>query len=112
MLDAMQKHGLGGGAVAQVVGTIALPVCEAVFAHRRGEHSRAVDLMKPILNDMYRLGGSHAQQDVLEQVFLDSAFKATRGDEVRLMLARVTEQYPTPPERRIGYAEAARQYRH
>jgi hypothetical protein len=22
---------------------------------------------------MYRLGGSHAQQDVLEQVFLDSA---------------------------------------
>jgi hypothetical protein len=108
----MRKLGLGDGAVAQVIGTIALPVCEAVFAHRRGEHSRAVDLMKPILDDMYRLGGSHAQQDVLEQLFLDSAFKATRGDEVRLMLARVTEQYPTPPERRIGYAEAVRQFRH
>ena len=112
MLDGMRMFGLGDGAVAQVVGTIAMPVSEAVLAHRRGEHSRAVDLMKPILDRMYRLGGSHAQQDVLEQVFLDSAIKANRGDDVRLMLARVRERYPTPPERRIGYAQAARQFRH
>ena len=112
MLDAMRLFGLGDGAVAQVVGTIALPISEAVLAHRRGEHSRAVELMKPILDRMYRLGGSHAQQDFLEQVFLDSAVKADRGDDVRLLLARVTARYPTPPERRIGYAQAARQFRH
>jgi hypothetical protein len=112
MLDAMRKFGLGDGTIAQVIGTIALPVSEAVLAHRRGEHARAVDLMKPILDTMYRLGGSHAQQDVLEQLFLDSAIKADRGDDVRLMLARVSERYPTPPERRIGYAQAARQFRH
>jgi hypothetical protein len=112
MLDAMRRLGLGDGAVAQVVGTIALPVSEAVLAHRRGEHSRAVDLMKPVLDEMHSLGGSHAQQDFLEQVFLDSAIKANRGDDVRLMLARVTARYPTAPERRIGYAEAARQFRH
>ena len=112
MLDAMRKFGLGDGTVAQVIGTIALPVSEAVLAHRRGEYSRAVDLMKPILDTMCRLGGSHAQQDVLEQLFLDSAIKADRGDDVRLMLARVTERYPIPPERRIGYAQAATQFRH
>jgi hypothetical protein len=61
---------------------------------------------------MHGLGGSHAQQDFLEQVFLDSAVKANRGDDVRLMLARVTARYPTAPESRIGYAEAARQFRH
>jgi hypothetical protein len=112
MLDAMRVFGLGRGAVAQVVGTIALPVSEAVLAHGQGEHARAVDIMKPILDEMYRLGGSHAQQDVLEQVFLDSAIKANRGDDVRLMLARVTARYPNPSERRIGYAQAARQFRH
>jgi hypothetical protein len=64
MLDAMRVFGLGRGAVAQVVGTIALPISEAVLAHGRGEHARAVDLMKPILDEMYHLGGSHAQQDV------------------------------------------------
>jgi tetratricopeptide (TPR) repeat protein len=112
MLDAMRSFGLGDGAVAQIVGTIALPVCEAVLAHRRGEYSRTVDLMTPILDGMYRLGGSHAQQDVLGQVFLDSAIKANRGDDVRLILDRVAKEYPTPPECRIGYAEATRQFQH
>jgi hypothetical protein len=68
--------------------------------------------MKPILDRMDLLGGSHAQLDVLEQIFLDSAIKANRADDVRLMLARVTARHPTPPERRIGYAQAAQQFRH
>jgi len=110
MLDGMRTFGLGTGAVAQVVGTIALPISEAVLAHGRGEYAHAVDLMKPILDEMYCLGGSHAQQDVLEQLFLDSAVKANRRDDVLLMLARVTKKHPMPPENRIGYARAARQF--
>jgi hypothetical protein len=69
MLAAMRAAGHGTGAVARVIGSIAVPVCEAVLAHRRGEYIRAVELMKPVLDEMYRLGGSHAQQDVLEQLF-------------------------------------------
>ena len=110
MLDGMRTFGLGTGAVAQVVGTIALPISEAVLAHGRGEYAHAVDLMKPILDEMYCLGGSHAQQDVLEQLFLDSAVKANRRDDVRLMLARIAEKHPTSPENRIGYAQAAGQF--
>jgi hypothetical protein len=112
LLDAMRAFGSGVGAVAQIVGTIAVPVSEAVLAHGRGEHARAVALMNPVLDEMWRLGGSHAQQDVLHQLFLDSAIRAERGDDVRLMLDRVAARYPTPPEGRIGYAEAARQFRH
>jgi hypothetical protein len=110
MLNAMRVFGRGTGAVAQIVETIALPVTEAVLAHRRGEYARAVDLMKPILDRMSQLGGSYAQRDVLEQVFLDSAVKVNRDDDVRLMLARVAAEYPTPPERRTGYAQAAMQF--
>ena len=29
--------------------------------------------MRPVLDDMHQLGGSHAQQDVLMQLFLDAA---------------------------------------
>ena len=32
--------------------------------------------MRPVLGEMHQLGGSHAQQDVLMQLFLDSAVKA------------------------------------
>ena len=112
MLGAMREAGRAAGAVADVVGRVALPVSEAVLAHRHGEFGRAVDLMRPILDDMERLGGSHAQQDVLEQLFLDAAVEADRGDNVRLLLARVRARHPLPPERRVGYAEAAVRFRH
>jgi hypothetical protein len=57
---------------------------------------------------MYRLGGSHAQQDVLEQLYLDAAMRADLRDDVRLLLERVAGRHPVAPERRIGYAAAAR----
>jgi len=107
MLETMREFGRGAEMLAPTVSRIAVPVSEAVLAHRQGNYARAVDLMRPVLADMYLLGGSHAQQDVLEQLFLDSALKAGRMDDVRLMLARVAARHPTPPERRVGYAEAA-----
>jgi hypothetical protein len=106
MLGAMREAGCGGGAVAGVVGRVALPVSEAVLAHRRGEFDRTVDLMRSVLDEIGQLGGSHAQQDVLEQLFLDAAVKADRGDDVRLLLARVRARHPLPPDGRVGYAEA------
>jgi hypothetical protein len=60
----------------KVVREVAAPVCEAVIAHRRGEHGRVVELMAPRLEEMRYLGGSHAQQDVLLQLYRDSAAKA------------------------------------
>jgi hypothetical protein len=57
---------------------------------------------------MVRLGGSHAQQDVLEQMFLSAALKAQRLDDVRLLIDRVRLRHPVAPEHRIGYAEGAR----
>ena len=35
MLDAMRVFGRGNGAVAQIADTIAVPVSEAVLAHRK-----------------------------------------------------------------------------
>ena len=54
---------------------------------------------------MYRLGGSHAQQDVLEQLFLDCAVSARSRDDVDLILSRVRNRHPVAPEGRVGYAE-------
>jgi hypothetical protein len=54
------------------------------------------------------MGGSHAQQDVLEQVFLDSALKAGAERDLRMVLERVAGRHPVPPARRRGYAMAAR----
>ena len=105
MLDGMRDFGSTEGTVNRIVGRIALPVCEAALAHRRGEYLRTVDLMRPVLDDMHQLGGSHAQQDVLMQLFLDAAIKAERADDVRLILRRA-ERGDADVAARAGYANA------
>lgn len=108
MLEAMRASAQGPGITASLVARYALPICEAVLAHARGEFAEAVEAMRPILGGMYRLGGSHAQQDVLKQLYLDAAMRAGMDDDARLLLERVAGRHPVPPARRIGYAAAAR----
>ena len=111
MLDAMRAFGKSEGAVARIVGQVAVPVCAAVLAHRKGEHKRAVELMRPVLGEVHKLGGSHAQQDVLMQLFLDSAVKADCADDVHLILRR-TGRSDSDLKSRVGYAQAALQFMH
>jgi tetratricopeptide (TPR) repeat protein len=73
MLNSMREN--PGAAVREV----ALPVCEAVLAHRRGQHERVRGLMTPLLGRLRELGGSHAQRDVLVQLFSDSSRRAERA---------------------------------
>ena len=116
MLEAMREAARPAsnraGTVAPVLREAAVPVCEAVLAHRRGDFAGAVAAMRPALGAMSRLGGSHAQQDVLEQLFLHAAVKAGAEEDARMLLERVAGRHPVPPERRIGYAEAARRVAH
>jgi tetratricopeptide (TPR) repeat protein len=113
MLEALRAMaGANRGDAADVLRNAAIPVCEAVLLHRRGDFAGAVAAMRPALGVMYRLGGSHAQQEVFEQLFLDAALKAGLDEDACLLLERVAGMHPVPPERRIGYAEAARRLAH
>lgn len=112
MLDGMREAAARPGTVAPILRDAAIPVCEAVLAHAQGDHARAVAAMRPAIGVMHRMGGSHAQQDVLEQLFLDAAMKAGMQEDARLLLERVAGRHPVPPERRAGYAAAAAAIRH
>jgi hypothetical protein len=108
MLAAMADFSHHQQPIAVLVRDIALPVTQAVLANGQGQHTKAVALMRPVLGEMFRMGGSHAQQDVLEQVFLDSALKAGSDADVEMMLERVAARYPLPPASWRGYAMALR----
>jgi ABC-type transport system involved in cytochrome c biogenesis permease component len=90
-----------------LVTRIARPICDAVLAFGEGAYAYAVQVMRPVLGEMYRLGGSHAQQDVLEQLYLHAAMRAGLDDDARLLLERVAGRHPVPVHRRIGYRDAA-----
>jgi tetratricopeptide (TPR) repeat protein len=110
MLDSMREFARGSNedsSVRRLVDQVALPVTEAVLAHGTGDHPKAVALMRPVVSEMYRMGGSHAQQDVLEQLFLDAALKSGAEEDVRMLMERVAGRHPVAPDRRRGYAMAA-----
>jgi len=107
MIEAMRTFANGRGTVPPLVRDYVLPIAEAQLAHAAGRHAEAVALMRPAIGGMYQLGGSHTQQDVLEQLFVDAALKADSTADIRLALERVAGRRPIPPERFAGWREAA-----
>jgi hypothetical protein len=107
MIEATRVYSLGRGTVATIVRDYVLPIALAQLAHAAGRYQEAVALMRPVLGGMYRLGGSHTQQDVLEQLFVDAALKSGSTADVRLALERVAGRRAIPPERFVGWREAA-----
>ena len=108
MLRGMRDFARQQQPIAALVAEVALPVTEAVLANGQRRHDQAVALMRPVLGEMYRMGGSHAQQDVLEQLFLDSALKAGAEGDARMMMQRAAGRHPVPPARRRGYVMGVR----
>ena len=107
MIEAMRAFANGRGTVPPIVRDYVLPIAEAQLAHAAGRHAEAVALMRPAIGGMYQLGGSHTQQDVLEQLFVDAALKAGSTADIRLALEHVAGRRAIPPERFIGWREAA-----
>ncbi|HZM35222.1 MAG TPA: tetratricopeptide repeat protein [Burkholderiales bacterium] len=70
MLKAMREN------ANPVVREVALPVCEAVLAHRRGAHAKAVELLTPVMGRLQDLGGSHAQRGVLHELLAEAKARA------------------------------------
>ena len=72
MLDGMRDFaGANHGTNAPLVARLrAADLRGGAAAWPRASHAGAVAAMRPALGGMYVLGGSHAQQDVLEQLFL------------------------------------------
>jgi hypothetical protein len=57
---------------------VALPACEGLYAHARGDHAAAWMKLSYSLPRMSEVGGSHAQRDLFEQLLLDAALNSGR----------------------------------
>jgi tetratricopeptide (TPR) repeat protein len=107
MIAAMHDYAIARGTVPAIVRDYVLPIAKAQLAHAAGRYAEALAAMRPVIGNMYRLGGSHAQQDVLEQLFVDAALKAGSSADIRLAVERVAGRRAIPPERFMGWREAA-----
>jgi hypothetical protein len=65
---------------------VALPACEGLYAHARGDYDHAWHRLGSALPRLAEVGGSHAQRDLFAQILLDSALKGGRFIDAQQML--------------------------
>lgn len=74
------------GTEAEVMADVGLPLARAVVAHRAGAYGDAADELYPVRHRIRRIGASHAQRDLFEQLLIDSAVRAGRRSQARELL--------------------------
>ncbi|MEZ5657244.1 MAG: tetratricopeptide repeat protein [Burkholderiaceae bacterium] len=111
MAEAVRAFAEGGGAGADRVGAdqrqsareALVPVCEAILDRDRGDFDSACDHLRAALGGAFRLGGSHAQQDLFGQLAADCALRADRQDLAALLATRLAGRYGWSLAGRRGY---------
>jgi tetratricopeptide (TPR) repeat protein len=107
-LAAMRATAANGIEAAGLFRTVGIPVIEGLAAFRRGGYAEAVELLLPVRFDLWQIGGSHAQRDVVNWTLIEAAVRAGQRD-VALSLAheRLGSRPRSAPNRRfLRHAEA------
>jgi hypothetical protein len=55
---------------------VALPAAQGLIAHASGDAETARRLLGPVLPRMLEIGGSHAQRDLFQQIYLDALLRS------------------------------------
>jgi tetratricopeptide (TPR) repeat protein len=84
----------GRGTQAAVMAEVGLSLARAVVAHRRGLYDDVVELVVPVFRQIRRIGGSHAQRDLFDQMLIDAAIRGRRFDVAAGLLAERTARRP------------------
>lgn len=70
-------------------GTVAPDALEGLAAYARGDDGAAIGLLAPRVDELVRIGGSHAQRDLFTHTLVAAYLRAGRADEARALVGRV-----------------------
>jgi tetratricopeptide (TPR) repeat protein len=107
-LTAMRATAANGVEAARLYRSVGIPLVEALAAFHRGAYARAIELLLPVRFDLWQIGGSHAQRDVVNWTLAEAAARAGQRD-VALALAYdrlATRPRSAPNQRFLRQAEA------
>ena len=101
-LEAMRETAANGVEAAGLYRTVGIPIVEGLVAFDRGAWAEAVELLLPVRFDLWQIGGSYAQRDVVDWTLTEAAVRAGQRD-VALSLAheRLAARPRSAPNRRF-----------
>jgi hypothetical protein len=101
-LEAMRATAESGGEAAPLYRRVGIPIVEGLAAFHRGAWAEAVERLVPVRFDLWQIGGSHAQRDVVDWTLTEAALRGGQRD-VALSLAheRLASRPRSIPNRRF-----------
>ncbi len=101
-LAAMRQTAASSAEAAGLYRTVGIPVVEGFAAFHRGAWADAVELLLPVRFDLWQIGGSHAQRDVVDWTLTEAATRAGQRDMARsLAHERLAARPRSAPNRRF-----------
>jgi tetratricopeptide (TPR) repeat protein len=110
-LARMRETAANGLEAAGLYRTVGIPIVEGLTAFHRGAYAEAVEFLLPVRFDLWQIGGSYAQRDVVNWTLTEAAVHAGQRD-IALSLAheRLAKRPRSAPNRRfLRRAEAIAQ---
>jgi hypothetical protein len=105
---AMRATAAQAGEAAALYRDIGLPLVEALAAFQQGAYAAAVERLLPARFELWKMGGSHAQRDVIDWTLAEAAARAGMRD-VALSLAHErlgARPHSAPNQRLLQQAQA------
>jgi tetratricopeptide (TPR) repeat protein len=101
-LAAMRETAASDAEAARLYRTVGIPVVEALSAFHRGAYDETVALLLQTRVDVWQIGGSHAQRDVIDWTLTEAAVRAGQRDiAVSLAHERLGSRTRSAPNRRF-----------
>lgn len=94
MVGRMRVYAAEDTTEGRVAAAVGIDAAEAMRALRAGDHAGVIDRLWPIRGELRRMGGSHAQRDLFEQMLVDALEKDGRANMARALLAERTARVP------------------
>jgi tetratricopeptide (TPR) repeat protein len=95
---AQARERLSSGRLPQ--GEVIPVLGDGIVAFARGDYASAADLIGPILPEVTRVGGSHAQRELFEDTYIVACLRAGRGQAARERLAERLARRPSLRDQR------------
>jgi hypothetical protein len=72
LMRNLNDHAVSRALSESVWAQVAVPAAQGLLAHAQGDYVRAATLLAQALPELAAIGGSHAQRDLFDQIYLDS----------------------------------------
>jgi hypothetical protein len=79
-LAAMRQTAASGAEASDLYRTVGIPLVEGLAAFHRGAYDQAVELLLQVRFDLWQIGGSHAQRDVVNWTLTEAAIRGGQRD--------------------------------